>query len=79
MTNNTLYLPYKVVGLVTDGSPFVVNKLGNETFITIPIGNMFQVFRADRLTPILVSKPAPGPIELIQVRNMTILLHLQLQ
>jgi hypothetical protein len=53
--------------MVIDDSPFVVNRMGNETFLTVPIGNMFQVFRADRLTPVLVSKPTSGNIEILQV------------
>jgi hypothetical protein len=68
-SSDTLYLPYKVVGVVVDNAPFVVNAMGEETFLTAPIGKMFQVFRADRLTPVLVSKAAPGPISMLQVRS----------
>ena len=67
MSTDTLYTPYKVVGLVSDAAPFVVNEMGSETFLTVAIGQMFQVFRADRLTPVLVSKAAPGNIDLLQV------------
>lgn len=38
-----LYYPYKAVGYVTDGNPFYVNRLGDETFLTVSIGKSFQV------------------------------------
>lgn len=41
-----LYYPYKAVGYVTDGSPFYVNRLGDETFLTVSIGKSFQVVAA---------------------------------
>ena len=40
-----LYVPYKAVAHVTDGKPFVVNRLGNDVFLTVSIGNSFQVYR----------------------------------
>ena len=43
MSSQALYVPYKAVGYVTDGNPFVVNRLGNETFINVTIGRSFQV------------------------------------
>lgn len=39
-----LYIPYKAIGYVTDGLPFVINQLGDQTFITLSIGRAFQVF-----------------------------------
>lgn len=38
-----LYYPYKAVGYVTDGNPFCVNRLGDETFLSVSIGKSFQV------------------------------------
>ena len=38
-----LYVPYKAVAHVTDGTPFVVNRLGNDIFLTVSIGSSFQV------------------------------------
>ena len=66
-TTAPLYMPYKTVGLVCDKAPYFVNRLGSETFLTVPIGNCFQVFKVDRLAAVLVSKPAPGPISCLQV------------
>ena len=56
----SLYSPYKAVGVVTDGNPFVVNHLGEETFLTTSIGSCFQVYRFDKLTVCLVGKDTPG-------------------
>lgn len=38
-----LYYPYKAVGYVTDGNPFFINRLGDETFLAVSIGKSFQV------------------------------------
>ena len=58
----SLYTPYKAVGLVTDGSPFVVNRLGEETFVMTSIGSMFQVYRLHHLTLCLVSQSILGKV-----------------
>lgn len=63
----SLYAPYKQVGFVTDGSSFCLNQLGDERFLTVTIGNSFQVFRVDKLTVCLVSKEAPGKISSLAV------------
>ena len=55
----TLYTPYKSIGLVTDGKPFVINDLGGETFITASTGDAFQVYRASKLSLCLVSRKVP--------------------
>ena len=56
----SLYTPYKAVGVVTDGKPFVVNHLGEETFISVTIGSLFQVYRTDKLTVCLVARETPN-------------------
>jgi len=38
-----LFAPYRAVGLITDGAPFHVNRLGDRAFITTSIGDAFQV------------------------------------
>eukprot|EP00606_Chrysophyceae_sp_TOSAG23-5_P000671 GSChrysophyteH2.ASY1.ANO1.1331.1 assembled CDS len=60
----SLYTPYKAVGIVTDGKPFAVNRLGTETFLTVSIGSVFQVYRADKLTVCLVGRETPGGEEI---------------
>lgn len=54
-----IYMPYKAVGYVTDGKPFVINRLGEETFITTSIGNAFQVYKFNKLQVCLVSQSIP--------------------
>ena len=65
---NTLYTPYKSIGLVTDGNPFAINRLGNEIFLVLSIGKSFQILRFDRLSACMASKIAPGKIHCFQVR-----------
>jgi hypothetical protein len=69
MSAVSLYTPYRAIGYVTDGNPFVVNTLGTENFVTLSIGNSFQVMKSDRLTTCLVSEQVPsfsGPIACLQ-------------
>ena len=44
-----LLVPYRAVGLVSDGVPFAVAQLGNETFVTTAVGRSFQVFSEKKL------------------------------
>lgn len=60
MSAVSLYTPYRAIGYVTDGNPFVVYTLGTENFITCSIGQSFQVMKADRLTTCLVSEQVPA-------------------
>ena len=60
MSTVSLYTPYRAIGYVTDGNPFVVNQLGTENFVTLSIGKSFQVMKADRLTSCLVSEQVPA-------------------
>jgi U3 small nucleolar RNA-associated protein 21 len=62
----SLYVGYKAVGYVTDGVPFVVQQLGDETFIVTSIGKSFQVYRIDKLTICLVSKAVRERIKSLQ-------------
>ena len=43
MSTTALYSPYKAVGYVTDGNPFCINRLGEDTFLTTSVGKAFQV------------------------------------
>jgi hypothetical protein len=39
-----LFVPFRVLGLVTDGNtPFVTQRRGSETFITTSVGTSWQV------------------------------------
>lgn len=52
-----LLAPYRTVGIVTGGFSPVANKLGTETFVTVPVGDAFHVYNADKLELVLVSRP----------------------
>ena len=71
--DNPLFIPFKAVGFVTDGRPFAINRLGGETFVTVSVGQAFQVFRFAKLTVCLVSRPIPNigdaTISSIQVKG----------
>lgn len=56
--SNVLYTPFRSIGYVCDKNQFVVNRLGEENFLTVTIGNCFQIFRLNhKLAVCLVSKP----------------------
>ena len=44
-----LLVPYRAVGLVSDGVPFAVAQLGNQTFVTTAVGRSFQVYAEQKL------------------------------
>eukprot|EP01031_Cornospumella_fuschlensis_P043802 gene43802-53566_t len=64
-----LYRPFKLLGMITDDVPFALNKLGDHLFVTVAVGNVFQVFNLDKLALCLVSRAADGIISLVEVYN----------
>jgi len=64
--STALYAPYRAIGYVTDGVPFIVNHLGDEIFLLFSIGKSFQVFKADHLNSCLVSQQLPDSISAIE-------------
>ncbi|KAK7286621.1 hypothetical protein RJT34_21750 [Clitoria ternatea] len=40
----SIFEPYRVVGCITSGVPFSVQKRGTETFVTVSVGKTFQIF-----------------------------------
>ena len=44
-----LLVPYRAIGLVSDGVPFAVSQLGTETFVTTAVGRAFQVYQEQKL------------------------------
>lgn len=42
-TSSRLYYPFRALGAVTDGSPFVLNRRGDECFLAVSIDRAFQV------------------------------------
>ncbi len=57
-----LLVPYRAVGLVSDGVPFSVEQLGTETFVTTAIGRTFQVFTEAKLRLVFVGAQLPRAI-----------------
>ena len=49
--STALYAPYRAIGYVTDGVPFIVNHLGDEIFLLFSIGKSFQVMNGLLLIP----------------------------
>jgi hypothetical protein len=47
LSASKLYYPYRALGVVTDGVPFVLNRLGEECFVTTSVGKSFQVLHLD--------------------------------
>lgn len=42
-TSSRLYYPFRALGAVTDGLPFVLNRRGDECFLALSIDRAFQV------------------------------------
>ena len=59
--------PYRAIGLVTSDVPFVLNNLGTQSFLTVAIGNAFQVFKCEKLTLSLVSPQLQHDIRYVYV------------
>ena len=55
----SLFLPYKAVGYIADSTPFVINHLGDEDFLTVSIGRAIQIYRLPKLHVCLVSHEIP--------------------
>ena len=64
-----VYLPFRTLGQICGDEPVSVTRFGDEIFYSVAVGNRFQIFRGDKLTVALVSKPAPGTISKICTAN----------
>jgi len=38
-----LFQPFRALGYITEDAPFGVQRLGRETFVTVSVGNSWQV------------------------------------
>jgi hypothetical protein len=56
---SALFSAYRTVGLTCGGAQQHVQTLGDETFLTTPIGKSFLVWRADHLSVAMASSPLP--------------------
>ena len=58
-----LLVPYRAVGLVTDGVPFAVQAHGTETFVTTSTGSSFQIWSThERLRLVFVGPTLGGSV-----------------
>ena len=57
-----LLVPYRAVGLVTDGVPFAVSELGTETFVITAVGRSFSVFSEQKLRMTFAGPQLPRPV-----------------
>jgi hypothetical protein len=39
-----IFEPFRALGYITDNVPFVVQRRGIETFVTVSVGKSFQIF-----------------------------------
>eukprot|EP00592_Proboscia_alata_P003832 CAMPEP_0194370760 /NCGR_PEP_ID=MMETSP0174-20130528/19102_1 /TAXON_ID=216777 /ORGANISM="Proboscia alata, Strain PI-D3" /LENGTH=1215 /DNA_ID=CAMNT_0039148423 /DNA_START=37 /DNA_END=3681 /DNA_ORIENTATION=+ len=62
-----LYAPHRTLGIISNGHPFDYNEVGGsngstntiEQFVTVPIGDRFQIVKCDSLRPALLSNCLP--------------------
>ena len=62
--SSKLFAPYRSLGIVSGDAPFDVipNDHSGNALICVPIGNRFQIMRADHLQPVMVSQAVSGKI-----------------
>lgn len=66
---SALFSAYRTVGLTCGGAQQHVQALGDETFLTTPIGKSFLVWRADHLSVAMASSPLPHTITCARARR----------
>ena len=65
-----LFTPYKAIGVVTNTTPFALNALGTAKFLTVSLGNSFQVLRCDHLSTVAASPTLSRPIRALAVSGL---------
>lgn len=68
------YSPYKLIGVVCDGKPFQLQRLGEEVFLLTSTDSCFQIFRMDKLSVVMVSRTLPDKIDAFHVSTVNALL-----
>jgi len=58
MSSSSLFTPYKTCGVVcgSNGSQLCLQQLGDESFLSVPVGRSFQVYNLQHLTLAIVSR-----------------------
>lgn len=60
--------PHRVLGVVGDGvTPFAMQSLGGEPFVTVSVGHAFQVYSVEHLRVEAVSQRMPNSITALAV------------
>jgi hypothetical protein len=60
--------PHRVLGVVADGvTPYALQSLGGEPFVTVSVGHAFQVFSVEHLRVEAVSQRMPKSISALAV------------
>ena len=59
---------FRALGLITSDLPLVYTPMGKENFFTVSLGKAFQVYRADKLTPAIVSPLLTKRISAIEAK-----------
>ncbi|CAK7345800.1 unnamed protein product [Dovyalis caffra] len=50
-----IFEPFRAIGYIPSGVPFSIQRLGNETSVTVSVGKAFQVYNCGKLTLVLFS------------------------
>lgn len=67
-----MFEPFRALGYITDATPFSVQRRGAENFVTVSVGNSFQVLNCAKLTLVLVGPQLPKRIQaLVSLRDFT--------
>lgn len=67
-----MFEPFRALGYITDATPFAVQRRGAESFVTVSVGNAFQVFNCAKLTLVFVGPQLPKRIQaLAKLRDFT--------
>lgn len=69
-----MFEPFRALGYIADTTPFAVQRRGSENFVTVSVGNAFQVFNCAKLTLVFVGPQLPKKIQsLVNIRDFTYL------
>lgn len=68
--SSRVFAPHRAIGVVGDGrTPFSLQSLGGEPFVTVSVGHAFQVFNGEHLRVVAVSQRMPRAITALATRG----------
>ena len=65
----SLFYPFRALGYVNEGVPFVEHRRGTEHFVTVSAGKAFQVYNCERLRLVLVGPQGDADITALAVKG----------